>query len=620
MQELVLEGISVSNLDIFVVAVYLIAIIVIGALLSRIANKSVDAYFLGGRQMPWWLLGLSGTACYFDVSGVIWTIGIFYVMGQQFFWPQFMWGYVIALACFATFMGKWLRRSGALTGAEWMEFRFGTGTQGVLARFSYAIMAVTISVAFVGFAEYGCGSFVSVFIPLPDYFASSWIGDNWPHVLSIAVMGLTTIYTVSAGMIGVGFTGFIQFFIVLLGSGVLIYKAIEIGSYDAIAAEVPPEWFQFTPVTTWPRLGGWTLTESWVLLLPVTLTWVLKGAALGVGGPQQLYDLQRFLAAKTPREASLTGMIWGIGMVPMFMVSAAVGAIGLVKWGGELSNPEMLYPLVVGTMLPSGIKGLVLAGLLSAFMSTFSATVNAGASYATNDLYAKFVNPSARQSTLVRVSWISSLLIVVGGIQVGMSASNINTIFEWIMMVLGTAVLVPNVLRWYWWRFNGMGFTVGTLVGVAASIVSVFAFPATPSYLSFPVLLGISIIASVAATLATAPTDEAVLQEFYRRVQPFGWWGPFKKEAKAAGNSRQLPSGEHFGWDAISTLLTVVALQSLYLMSSYAVTHQWSEFVIAGLLTAICAIGLYFTWYLKLPDPLEGVSDFPDSRKGNSSP
>ncbi|MGI9427733.1 MAG: sodium:solute symporter family transporter, partial [Bythopirellula sp.] len=513
MQNLETTGIHVSGLDVAIIVGYMIAILAIGVWLSRKASKNVDSYFLGGRSMPWWLLGLSGTACYFDVAGVMWTIMVFYVMGQQFFWPQFMWGYIAMLACFAAFMGKWLRRSRVLTGAEWMVIRFGSGPAGEFARTAYAVMAVVIAIAFVGFAEFGCGKFLTIFIDRPESIETAW---GWQHLLAAGLMALTAIYTVSSGLIGVALTGFIQFAIVMIGSSVLIVKAINMASYEAIAEQVPAEWFHFTPQWEWSRLAQWPDTAGWVLLVPATLAWVLKGAALGVGGPQQLYDLQRFLAARTPREASLAGMIWGIGLTPMFMLSAAVGVIGIVMWGGQIANPDQLYPVVIGSMLPVGLKGLVLAGLLSAFMSTFSATVNSGASYLVNDFYHKFVRPSADDALLVRVSRISSIVVVVGGIAVGMMAKDINVIFEWIMMVLGTGVLMPNILRWFWWRFNGAGFAVGTLVGVVAAIVSVALFPTVNSHLTFLALLSVSVISSVIATLATAPTEMQVLKEFYR--------------------------------------------------------------------------------------------------------
>lgn len=597
MQELQTDGIHVAAIDTAIIVIYLAAILIAGVLLSRLASRNLDSYFLGGRTLPWWLLGLSGTACYFDVAGVMWTILVFYVMGQQFFWPQFMWGYIAMLACFAAFMGKWLRRSRVMTGAEWMVIRFGEGPAGEFARTAYAVMAVVIAVAFVGFAEFGCGKFLSIFIRQPEAIESSWA---WQHVLAIALMALTAVYTVSSGLLGVGVTGFIQFVIVLIGSSVLIVKAVQMASYEAIASEVPAEWFQFAPLAQWPRLADWDATAGWVWLLPITLTWVLKGAALGIGGPQQLYDLQRFLAARTPREASLAGMVWGVGLVPMFMVSAAVGVIGLVKWGGRIANPDQLYPVVIGSMLPVGLKGLVLAGLLSAFMSTFSATVNAGASYLVHDLYEKISRTAAGEHHhLVRMSRLASCLVVIGGIAIGMLARDINMIFEWIMMVLGTGVLMPNVLRWFWWRFNGVGFAVGTLVGVGAAIIAAIFFPAANGELTFLVLLVVSATSSIAATFASPPTDMSVLKDFYRRVRPPGMWAPVARAVREEG----VPANaEPFVWDAVSALVTAIGLQALFLASTYAVTHQWNALGVAIVVVVAAAIILYFTWYRRLPD------------------
>lgn len=596
MQQLHTDAIYVDWIDIGVIVAYLAVILVAGVILSKVASRDLDAYFLGGRTMPWWLLGLSGTACYFDVAGVMWTIVVFYVMGQQFFWPQFMWGYIAMLACFAAFMGKWLRRSRVLTGAEWMVVRFGDGPAGELARTAYAVMAVVIAVAFVGFAEFGCGKFLSIFIPRIAAVDSAWV---WQHLLAIALMSLTAVYTISSGLLGVGVTGFIQFVIVLIGSSVLIYKAVAMGSYDVIAREVPDAWFQFWPERKWPRLAGWSDTAGWVLLGPAAITWVLKGAALGIGGPQQLYDLQRFLAAKSPREASLAGMLWGVGLTPMFMVAAAVGVIGLVEWGGNIANPEQLYPVVIGTMLPVGLKGLVLAGLLSAFMSTFSATVNAGASYLVHDLYLKYLAPHADRKQVIRASRVASLIIVAGGIAIGMLARDINAIFEWIMMALGTGVLVPNVLRWFWWRLNGVGFAVGTLAGVSGAVVAAGWFAESAGHWQFLTLLTVSIASSVAATLASPPTEMAVLCDFYRRVQPPGFWGPVRSRLASTG---ELPQPEPFIWDAASALITAIGLQALFLVATYAVTHQWRACGIAGLVVALATAVLYHTWYRRLPE------------------
>lgn len=579
-------SIHVGPVDLAVVAVYLVGIVVAGVLLTKLASKNMESYFLGGRTMPWWLLGLSGTASYFDVTGVMWTIAFFYAMGHRFFWIQWEWGF-LATACFAAFMGKWLRRTGVMTGAEWMTVRFGDDRGGQSARVSYAVMAVVIAVAFVGFAEYGCGQFLHVF--LPEYS---------PHFLAVTLMAFTAIYTVLSGLYGVVCTGVIQFVLILIGSCVLIVLAVGMSSYEAVAAAVEPEWFGFAPMWNWERLSRWEMTEGYSMFFLASLVWVAKGSILSLGGPQQLYDMQRFLAARTPREASKAGLTWGIALTPMFMVSAAVGVIGLVKWGGDLPHPERLYPVVVGTMLPVGLKGLVLAGLLSAFMSTFSATVNAGASYLVRDGYQLFLSKNASDRELKWANRAASLVVVIGGILVGMTASNIDTIFNWIMMILGTAVLVPNVLRWFWWRFNGWGFAVGTLVGTAAAIAAPVLFPKAPVYSSFFVLLGISVFSSVVATVLTPPTARKTLEDFFSRVHPPGAWRPVR-EAVLAGSPVRVT--DSFVRDLVAAVIIAVGLQGLFLASCYACTHQWTAFAVALAVAALCGAVSYWTWYLALP-------------------
>jgi Na+/proline symporter len=595
--------IRVAPLDLAIIVIYLVGILLAGLYLTRLASRGIDSYFLGGRQLPWWLLGLSGTASYFDVTGVMWTIAFFYIMGQRFMWLQWEWGF-LAMAFFAGYMGKWLRRSSVLTGAEWMVIRFGRGPAGEFARTSYAVLAVTVAIAFIGFAEYGCGLFLAKFIP-----ASSGVGsflDKLPfgvsleHKLAILMMGATAIYTLAAGLYGVVLTSFIQFCIILFGSGVLIFKALTLSSYEKVAAEVPPEWFGFGPIWKWEHLKQWELTEPFYFLTLMMLVWVAKGLFLSVGGPQQLYDMQRFLSARSPREASKAGLIWGIGMTPMFMVSAAVGVIGLVTWGGNIEDPENLYPVVIGTMLPIGVKGLVLAGLLSAFMSTFSATVNAGASYLLRDGYQAFIRPKASSKELVYASRLCSLVVILAGIWAGMQAKNIDTLFGWIMIILGTAVLMPNVLRWFWWRFNGMGFAVGTLIGVAASLMVAIWFEDVPIYKTFFVLFAISTVSSIIASLLSPPTEMYTLKEFYLRVRPAGLWGPVKQALAAEGKLDRI-AGSNFRMDLLTAIIGGVGLQALFLMSAYACTHQWTALTYAAGVVVLTSIILYFTWYKHLP-------------------
>jgi len=588
------QAIDVSRIDLAIIGVYLVGIVLAGVYLTRLASRNIDSYFLGGRKMPWWLLGLSGTASYFDVTGVMWTIAFFYIMGRRFLWIQWEWGF-ITMACFAGFMGKWLRRSKVMTGAEWMVIRFGDGTAGQFARTAYAVMAVVISVAFIGFAEYGCGQFFHIFVPRFS-----------PHTLAVTLMAFTAVYTITGALSGVVLTGMIQFFLILLGSVILIVMALGMSSYDLLAGAVPPEWFGFAPIWHWEHLDKWEMTTGYSLFLLLTIVWVTKGLFLSLGGPQQLYDMQRFLAARSPREAGKAGMLWGVAMTPMFMVSAAVGVIGLIKWGGNLPHPEKLYPVVIGTMLPVGVKGLVLAGLLSAFMSTFSSTVNAGASYLVRDGYQQFLRPRAGSRELIWASRGASLLTIIAGIVVGMQARHIDTIFAWIMIVLGTAVLMPNVFRWFWWRFNGWGYAVGTLFGVGSAIASAVWFADVPVYVSFFVLLAISVTTCLVASLLTPPTELDTLKDFYRRIRPPGLWGPVRAAVLSEDPDTPVDS---FAKDLLSAVIAGAGLHCLFMSSCYACTKQWAAFVWAFVAVALSAVILYFTWYKNLPDADEGLAD-----------
>lgn len=196
--------------------------------------------------------------------------------------------------------------------------------------------------------------------------------------------------------------------------------------------------------------------------------------------------------------------------------------------------------------------------------------------------------------------------MIVAGILVGMQARNIDTIFAWIMIILGTAVLMPNVLRWFWWRFNGWGYAMGTLCGVLAAVISAIWFIDVPIYISFFVLLAISNVTSVSASLLTRPTEMETLKGFYRRIRPPGAWGPVK--AAVLAETPDMPF-DSFAKDLFSAVIAGVGLHCLFMSSCYACTKQWHSFMATLLVVGISAVVLYFTWYKNLPEKDEGMSD-----------
>jgi len=266
-----------------------------------------------------------------------------------------------------------------------------------------------------------------------------------------------------------------------------------------------------------------------------------------------------------------------------------------------VSDSEKVMPVVLQRFLPVGLRGVVIAGLLSAFMSTFSATVNSGASFIVRDLWQPYIRPNASEREAVRFSYVATILLVLVGIGIGSRATSIAQIWNWIMMALGAGAVVPNVLRWYWWRMNGWGYTVGTLGGVFLSLVVLF-FPDAPVYYVFPSICLASLLASVVASLATKPTDGDVLAHFYKSVRPFGLWKPV---AAKAGLSRQESSSasESVSLTVLNVVLGMLAIAGVYLFPMYLVGHWYIQAAIWFTMAVAAMVALRYTWYPFLPAP-----------------
>ena len=570
-------SIRLGIVDSVIVIAYLIVVVVLGAMVKRRAARNIGSYFLGDRQLPWWALAMSGSSSYFDITGTMWIVSLFVVMGLKGFWVQWIWGFIIPVLYMA-YMGKWIRRSGVMTGAEWMETRFGSGKAGEAARASYTLYAVLTITAFLAYGATGMGKFGAVFLGLNE------------HACAALILGITGVYVVMGGFHGVVIVEIFQTIVLSCGALLIAWLGFTRVSPEALQSKVAPEWGSIRPGWQFDSLNG-TEYELFGLLL---LIWVVKGLLLSLSGPEQLYDFQRFLAAKNPRDAAKLGALWGaIHTVrwPMAMALAAMGIVGLAEQG----DPEKVLPSVIQSMLPAGVRGVVLAALLSGFLATFNSTVNGGASYIVKDIYHKYLNPGASQRQLIVASYVSSVLLIVLGVCVGFAASSINQMFTWIMGTLGAGVLLPNVLRWYWWRMNGWGYAVGSLSGMALSLAQALAPAASslPLYVTFPVIAATVLVISVVTTLVTAPTDRETLIRFYRGVRPWGFWGPVARAAEPAPASSM-------AWDMLTVIVGVPWLTAMYFCPVYVVLHRFAEAFAAGLVVSVLTIALYFVWYRKL--------------------
>jgi SSS family solute:Na+ symporter len=600
---------NLSVLDQIIVVLYLAAIMSIGIAMKRRASKGMSSYFLGGRQLPWWALAMSGSSSYFDITGTMWIVSTFIVLGLKGMWVHWLWGFPIT-AFYLAYMGKWIRRSDVMTGAEWMKTRFGPGKAGDMARLSYTLFAILTITALLGYGAIGMGKFGSIFLPFS------------PTVCAVLILGVTGIYVVAGGFHGIVRVEIAQ--TIVLSTGAIAFAIIGYMHFDAarFATLVPASWMDIMPSNRPADFQGLVSGGTdYSLFGALVAVWVLKGFLLCLSGPEQLYDFQRFLAAKDERDASKLGALWGVIHTVRWPFAMAIAVMAIMGIGNAAldaklrADPETALPLIIGSMLPVGLVGFMLAALLSGFLATFSSTVNGGAAYLVKDVYQRYINPDADPKTLVRVSYFSSALLIVVGLIISVFGTSINTAFLWIFGTLAAGILPPNVLRWYWWRLNGQGYAAGVFGGMVLSLGQVFLDTTVlseplPLYIGFPVIALASAIITIAVSLMTVPTATAVLKNFYRKIQPAGFWQPAKEAvlAEDPGFRKQSP----FSRDALNTLIALVGITALYVSMLYLILHRLT--VAFGLLgtTAVCVVILYFTWYKNLPPP-RAIEDYDEA-------
>jgi len=588
--------------DYGIIVLYFIVVIGLGFWYQKRASKNLESYFLGSRALHWLPLAMSGSVSNFDITGTMWIVSILFILKMRSMWHHWMWG-VLMGAFFLAYMGKWVRRSNVMTAAEWMKTRFADDAGGQLARTAYALMAILTQASFVGYAYQGIGKFASVYIPLESlaqYTTSPFLQKLFtiyePDCLAAAIITLTTLYVILGGLYSVVVTDVIQTVILTFSSIFIAYLAWSRLS-PALLAQLPPD---FTSLTVPWQIEKFAATENahFQFFGALVIVWVLKGLLMNAGGPAQMYDFQRFLAAKNPRDAAKVGAAWSFFLVVRWAMAAGITLLALTAVTG-LTDPEKVMPHVLQKFLPIGIRGFVIAGLLAAFMSTFSSTVNSGASFIVRDIWQPYFRPNASTAQSIRFSHIATVLLVLLGILIGLQADSIAKIWGWMMMSLGAGVIIPNVLRWYWWRMNGFGYAFGMFGGMLLSLLAIF-FPDAPIYYVFPLICTASLITSIAVSLATKPVASSILIDFYESIRPFGLWKPIRQKSRLSSEELSAKS-ERLSIALLNVLLGMLMITGLYLFPMYLVGHWYANSILWFALAAAAAIALKYTWYRNLP-------------------
>jgi len=592
---------TLATIDVVIIVGFLVLVTIVGYAMSRVASQGLEDYFLGGNKIPWWVLGISTSTSNFDMAGTMIIVAVVFSLGYKGFLVEIRGGVGLALAFLLISVGKWLRRSRVMTPAEWMKIRFGVGKPGRTAHLLSAIANIVMALGMIIYFSKGAGKFLTHFIPVSEVWATA----------GMVAIGL--FYTLMSGLYGVVFTDVIQ--MILLSFTALFVTVTAFGLTPDITL---PAGFLDLDLESPGAMGSALLARDPSTWDPIfgmfgicVFLWVFRSTLEGMGGVGGYTD-QRFFAARSEREASLLTLEAVILSVMRWTMVAGLVVMGfhLVQTGGPgadmiAEDPEQVLPVVLGQLLPAGVRGIVIAGLIAAAMSTFDSTLNAGASYIVKDVYETYLNPKATQKQLIRVSQYATVGLCVAGVGLAAVVPNINQIWGLITMGLGAGLFVPLFLRWYWPRFNGYGFAAGTAAGIVSALIFNAAL-AWPLYYSFPTIVGCAFLASVVTTLMTPAPDEELLVSFFEQINPWGFWGGVAQRAVETGRITKTQLLERT-WeriiDGIALFFSVPFQISLLLGGMALVFHDWTKFTFFLLVAIVCSFGLYFFWYRNLKSP-----------------
>ncbi|MEL6867732.1 MAG: sodium:solute symporter family protein [Bacteroidota bacterium] len=610
-------------IDILIIIGYLIATIGIGFWISNRAGQNIQNYFLGGNQIKWQYLGLSNASGMFDISGTMWMVMLLFVYGLKSVWIPWLWP-VFNQIFMMIFLSIWLRRSGVMTGAEWIKFRFGEGRGAQLSHLIVVVFAIVVVVTYIAYGFIGIGKFATVFLP---WELSSDPATNEIYY-GLIITGLTAVYVIKGGMYSIVFTEVLQYVIMTIASVAIGIIAMLKVSPEMLARFVPANWdnlfFGWKLDLDWSGLldsaNDKIAEDGWELFTIFFVMILLKGILQSMAGPAPNYDMQRVLSTRTPKEAAkMSGFVNLVLLFPRYMLIAGLTILALVYFSDELNamgdavDFEQILPFAIKNFVPTGLMGLLIAGLLAAFMSSFAASVNVAPAYIVNDIYKRFIRSDASDKHYVQMSYLSSLLVVLVGVGFAFFLDSINNIIDWLVAALYGGYTAANLIKWYWWRFNGYGYFWGMMGGILAAMILPTALPEFTALEAFPINFALSLLGCLLGSWLTPPDDEAVLKNFYLKTRPWGFWGPIHEKLKA--EHPQLERNNDFQRDLMNVIIGIIWQSSLTAAPIFMIIQYWTAFFIALVIIAICSYLLKINWYDKMEDYPKDLELFEENTK-----
>lgn len=513
--------------------------------LARRGGSSTTEFFTSGRAAPWWLIGVSMVATTFSTDTPNLVTNLVREKGVANNWAW--WSFLLTGMLTVFFYARLWRRSGVLTDLEFYELRYS----GKAASFVRGFRAVYL------------GLFFNAVIMATVNLAAAKIANvmlGWPMWQTLAVCAVINIaFAATSGLWGVLVTDFIQFGIAMAGSFAAAWYSLkqpEVGGLNGLVSRLEPGTLSLVP-----DFGDWGLTLS-VLVIPLTVQWWsvwYPGSEPGGGS----YVAQRMLAAKSERDALTGTLFFNVANYALRSWPWIITALASLLVFPQLEDIRRTFPYVdpgllghdmaysaMLKFLPHGMLGLMVAGLLAAYVSTISTHLNWGTSYLVHDLYRRFLRKDASERHYVAVGRLVTALLMIVAAAVTLVLDSARQAFD-LMLSVGAGTGLIYLLRWFWWRINAWSEVAAM---ISSFVVSLGFFIAArlghgvPSHVSLVATVILTTVTWLAATWLTAPTDQGTLQAFYRRVRPAGpGWGPVRQATGLPPSPDSLPQA-FLGW------------------------------------------------------------------------
>lgn len=578
-----------SALDWTIMAAFFAVSLIIGLTVARQSGKSFSAFFLGGRTMPWWLLGISMVATTFSTDTPNLVTDIVRSNGTVGNWTW--WAFLLTGMLTVFLYARLWRRSGVLTDVEFYEIRYS----GRIAAFLRGFRAVYLGILF------------NILIMASVTLAAIKIGSimmGWTPVQTVVIAAVITMsYSALGGLKGVLLTDLLQFAMAMVGSiwaTIYVLGLPEVGGLDALLMHenvIPALDFL-------PDFATMSMEDLVPLfIIPIAVQWwaaYYPGAEPGGGG----YIVQRMLSAKNEKHAVgatllFNALHYAVRPWPWILIALAslivfpdLASIAerFPDVPAQVVQNDLAYPAML-TFLPAGLLGLVVTSLAAAYMSTMSTQVNWGSSIIVNDLYVRFLKPDATESQQVAMGRWATVALMIVACTLALFLENALQVFT-ILVQIGAGTGLLFILRWFWWRVNAASELTAMIVSFAVAMVfQAFDGFGMEPWRQLLAGVGITTVSWVAVAFLSTATDEATLRAFVRTVRPGGpGWKAFGGDDPEAAGDGSLPAA------ILATVFGVLGVYSVLFATGYALYGQTGAAVAMAAVSAAAAFGLYRIW------------------------